>query len=92
MNAVVGILGLVGAAMLLGGAAGAGALLGAYLMARHRLHNSGRLAFYGLLTAALLVGGAGLTRPEARVLVGVFASVPFLVGWLFAVVDLRRAR
>jgi len=92
MNAVMGALGLVGAAMVLGGAAAAGALLGAYLMAGGRLHNTGRLVVYGLLTAALLAGGAGLTRPEARVLVGVFAGVPFVVGWLFAMVDLRRAR
>ncbi len=92
MSAVAGVLGLVGAAMVFGGAAGAGALLGAYLTARPRLRRSGRLVFYGMVTAVLLLAGAGLTRPEARALVVGFAGVPFVVGGLFAIFDLRRSR
>jgi hypothetical protein len=91
MDALAGVLGLLGAALVLGGAAGAGALLGAWLARR-----GGRwprpLTRYALAAGVLLVAGAGLTRPEARGVVALFAVVPLLVGGLFALLDVRRAR
>jgi len=91
-DAAVGVLGLLGAAMAFGGAAAAGALLGVFLSARHRLRGPWRLVVYALATGALLFGGTALTRPEARGVVAIFAVAPFLVGLLFAVLDLRRQR
>jgi hypothetical protein len=92
MDALAGVLGLLGAAMVLGGAAGAGALLGVWLARRRGRRGTRPLARYALAAGALLAAGAGLTRPEARGLVALFAVVPFLVGGLFAVLDLRRPR
>jgi hypothetical protein len=89
VTAAAAVLGVLGAAMAFAGAAAAGALLGARLSKTHRLRGGGRLWSYVALTAALLLGGGVLTRPEARAVVALFAVVPFLVGGLFAVLDQR---
>ncbi len=76
--------------MAFAGAASAGSLLAILIGARDRLRGRGRVVIFGLLTVALLGGGAALTRPEARGLVALFAVVPLGAGFVLALVDLRR--
>ncbi|MBI3997462.1 MAG: hypothetical protein HY355_00410 [Armatimonadetes bacterium] len=87
----MGILGLVGAAMVFVGFAALGGLLAVLTGARSRMRGPRRLALFSLLAAILVAGGAALTRPEARAAVAGFALVPLLAAYLMARADLRRS-
>jgi hypothetical protein len=81
-----------GAAMVFVGAGCAGSLAAAWVMGRGRARRRWRLIGFALLAAALIAGGALLTRPEARGVVGIFAFVPFVGALVLSVFDLRRSR
>lgn len=91
-SAFTGLVGLAGAVLVFTASAAIGALVAALTAARERLRGLQRLAIYGAACGALLIGGAVLTRREARTVVLGFALVPFVVGFVIAWVDLRRGR
>ncbi|MGQ0568476.1 MAG: hypothetical protein ACT4P5_02935 [Armatimonadota bacterium] len=78
--------------MVFAGAACAGALLTILVSARDRLRGRVRVIAFSVLAAALIGGGIGLTRPEARAPVTLFAILPFAAALVLAKLDLRGGR
>jgi hypothetical protein len=89
---LAGLMALAGAVLVFAACAAVGGLAAALLTARSRLRGARRLAIYGAVCGVLMSAGIALTRREARAVVAGFAIVPFLVGFVMAPVDLRRAR